>query len=343
MTRDQRIGAVGVVAMLALGCASEADGSGDHGGVAADTFELTDAPSAPAEGTLASAQSVRRKRSQYLREFYKHFAAERAGATAGMLPAELTWSHTGYRADVVPFAGDYVGESAHRRYFRAYFDAVCVEKYEFQYALADDEHVSWHFKMEAFVPSTGKTFDAEFVHVWTFDGARPVAVRSYYDTQVELEALTPGGATRVSDLEDLTDDHRVRTTPYDVDTLVRTVYDHFYAGEIPAVLAMLADDAAIYFKGRDFPFAGTYLGKPALLDFVNNLAGTALPYDIQRFQITEGDRTDVVLYENWQVFATGKSFHIHTVNSWRVNEVGLLTGFSNAPDTDAVAQAYVPD
>ncbi|HET7540585.1 MAG TPA: nuclear transport factor 2 family protein [Polyangiaceae bacterium] len=338
----QVIWAMGALAMLALGCTSAVDGTSAEkrtGDVTRETFDLAAIPES-AE-MPSSAQPVKAKRIRYLRDFYKHFAAERAAATAAMLPAELIWSHTGYRSNVVPFAGDYEGARAHLQYFRDYFDAIRLSEYQFQYKLANEDHVSWHFKIVAFVPATGKTFEAEFVHVWTFDGDRPTAVRSYFDTQIAIQAFTPGGRTWLTDLEDPTDDHRVGTTSYDVESLVRTVYDRFYAGDIPAVLAMLSDDAAIYFKGRDFPFAGTYIGKPSLLQFVYNLAGTALPYDIQRFQITEGDRTDVVLYENWQVFATNKAFHCHTVNSWRLNDAGLLMGFDNVPDTDAVAQAYI--
>lgn len=340
------VGGAAMSAMLSWSCATNVDAT-DPDVDSRNSIELSAALTATLNDAGESApESMRptRKRMQYLREFYKHFATGRGVAAAAMLPATLTWSHTGYRASVIPFAGDYTGERAHRDYFREYFNAISIRQYQFQYELKANRHVSWHFRLVAFVPATGKTFDAEFIHVWTFDDEdRPLAVRTYYDTQVELQALTPGGQALVTDLKNPTDDYRVLPTGYDIDSLVRTVYDRFYAGEIPAVLSMLADDAAVYFKGQDFPFAGTYVGKPELLQFVYNLAGTALPYDIQRYQITEGNRTDVVLYENWQVFATGKAFHCHTINAWRINEQGLLMGFGNAPDTDAVAQAYVPE
>lgn len=61
-----------------------------------------------------------------------------------------------------------------------------------------------------------------------------------------------------------------------------------------------------------------------------------------RSYVTEGDRTDVVLLEHWTVFATGRSYFVHTVNSWRVNGQGKLMGFINYPDVDEVAAAYVP-
>jgi len=42
------------------------------------------------------------------------------------------------------------------------------------------------------------------------------------------------------------------------------------------------------------------------------------------------------------VYATGKPYHVHTVNSWRIAQDGLLLGFINYPDVDEVAAAYVP-
>lgn len=297
----------------------------------------------PASARAGERQDAAHRRIEYLERFYRHFAAGRAIPISEMLPDAMTWSHTGYRPDIVPFAGDYTGRERIREFFESYFAAVTIRDYQFQYKLSDGDYVTWHFKLVAVVPMTGKTFDAEFIDVWRFDaGGAPVQCRRYYDTQVEIASFTLGGPALVADRRDPADDYRVQSTPYDVESMVRTVYDNFYAGNIGAALALVADDAAIYFKGESFPFAGTYIGKGEILNFVYNLAGTALPQDISRFQVTEGDRTDVVLFENWLVYSTGKAFHCHTVNSWRVNGAGLLTGFSNTPDTDEVAQAYVP-
>ncbi|HWR72517.1 MAG TPA: nuclear transport factor 2 family protein, partial [Nitrospirota bacterium] len=242
----------------------------------------------------------------------------------------------------VPFAGLYSGRDEILHLFEDYFAAVRIREYHFQYRLIDGDYVSWHFRLVADVPSTGKTFDAEFTHVWQFDGGRPVFCRSYYDTQLLVEAFTAGGPTWLMDRQNLNDDFEVRRTPYDIQSMVKTVYDLFFTGDIPGVFALLADDVYVYFKGKDNPQSGDYHGFSRVLQFVYNLAGTAVPYDISRFSITEGDRTDVVLFEHWMVFATGKHYYVHTVNSWRINEQGKLMGFINYPDVDEVAAAYVP-
>jgi ketosteroid isomerase-like protein len=283
------------------------------------------------------------RRAEYLDQFYRHFAGQRARALVEMLPADMSWHMIGWREDVVPFAGLYSGRDRILEFFTDYLAAIVIREYRFQYRLVDGDRVSWHFRLVADVPATGKTFDAEFTHVWQFaaDGT-PVFCRSYYDTQLQAEAFRIGGPTELKDRQNPSDDFRVTATPYDVQGLVTSVYDRFYAGDIQGALALLADDAAIYFKGKDNPVSGEYHGLAGALQFVYNLAGTAAPYDIVRTYVTEGDRTDVVLFENWIVFATGKTFHVHTVNSWRVNGAGKLLGFINYPDMDDMAAAYVP-
>ena len=105
---------------------------------------------------------------------------------------------------------------------------------------------------------------------------------------------------------------------------------------------MISPDAYVYFQGRDNPVSGEYHGVDGALRFILNLAGTATPGEISRLYVSEGDRTDVVLFEHWMVNATGKPFHVHTVNSWRVGGDGALLGFINYPDVDAMAAAYAP-
>lgn len=330
-----RSGAVTLVLLGVLGCGQASDAEAalpEAGAAAASLAEHRD-----------HGPRRRDRRVEYLERFYRHFSDEREFALAVSLPEDMTWNVTGWRTEVVPFAGAYVGRRAIWEHFRDYFGAIDVLRYRFEYKLADAEHVSWHFRLTGRVPSTGKTFDAGFVHVWKFgEDGRPVTCRTYYDTQLLAEAFTVGGPRRLADRRDPDDDHQVRSTPYDVEALVAQVYDRFYGGDIPGVFAMLSEEAAVYFQGKDNPQSGEYHGFDGLLQFVMNLAGTARPDAIERFFVTEGDRTDVVLFEHWTVYATGKSYHVHTVNSWRVDAQGKLLGFVNYPDVDEVAAAYVP-
>ncbi len=297
----------------------------------------------PGRGSRDDVYEARDRRVGYLERFYGHFEGERARPIAEMLPDDISWHMIGWREDVVPFAGLYSGHEEILRFFNDYFAAIKIREYHFQYRLVDGDYVSWHFRLVAEVPSTGKSFNAEFVHVWQFDGrGKPVFCRSYYDTQLQVAAFTVGGPTQLTDRQNRDDHFRVGCTPYDVQGMVKALYDLFYSGDIAGVFGMLADDVYVYFKGTDNPQSGEYHGSAGILQFIYNLAGTAALNDVTRFYITEGDRTDVVLLEHWTVFATGKSYHVHTVNSWRVNGQGKLMGFINYPDVDEVAAAYIP-
>ena len=282
-------------------------------------------------------------RADLLDRFYKHFARGQARAVADMLPRDATWHQIGWREDVVPFAGTYVGRKALQHFFSAYFAAVDVEDFAVEYTLASGDYVNVHLRLVGRVRPTHQTFDAEFVHVWHFDSSgKPLFIRSYYETSLQVDAFTPGRGASLADLKDPDDTFEVLPTSYDVEGMVRTLYDNFYVGNFPVALAMAAPDVAIYFKGKGFPFAGEYHGLDGAMQFIYNLAGTAVPYQIDRFQVTQGDRTDVVLFENWHVPSTGKDFHVHTVNSWRVNADGKLMGFINYPDGDVMIDAYTP-
>jgi len=253
---------------------------------------------------------------------------------------------TSYRVGAVPLSGSYKGTSQVLGYFKNLFKSVDIKSLDIQYQLAQGDKVSSHIRLSAKVRSTGKRVEMELVYLFTFDSATGgiKSARIYYDTQVWTRAFQKGGPALLSDTRDPTDDHVIRKTSYDVEGLVRTLYDNFYAGNIPAVFASLSPSVAIYFKGdkSTYPYAGVYTGFDGALQFVQDLAGTAVPYNIVRSQVTEGDRTDVVLFEEWTVFATGKSYHVNTVNSWKVDKNGFLLGFSNFPDSLEIAQAYVP-
>lgn len=284
-----------------------------------------------------------RPRVEYLERFYSAFRSEHAARAAALLPQKLTVHMIGWRTDVVPFAGEYTGRQEYRDLFEAFFSAINFRDYRYEYELSDGAYTTWHFRLVGYVPLTGKTFDAEFVHVWQFDEhERPVFLRAYYDTQLLTDAFTFGGDKLLSDRKNPDDDYRVRPSRYDVKSLVASVYDRFYAGDVSGVFAMLSPNAAVYFQGRDNPQSGEYHGFPGLLQFIQNLAGTASPGEITRGYVAAGDRVDVILFENWTVYSTGKEYHVHTVNSWRVDDQGLLLGFINYPDIDAVAAAYVP-
>ncbi|KGE73891.1 nuclear transport factor 2 family protein [Spirochaeta lutea] len=252
---------------------------------------------------------------------------------------------TSYDPQAVPLAGTYNGRFQISEYFRQLFNTMDIHDIEVQYQLAQDPYVSSHVRLRGRFKDSGTRVDMEFVFLFQFGEEGSITkTRVYYDTQLWTRAHQTPSDQVLQDIQHPGDDFRIRPTDYDLTGLVDQLYANFYAGDIPGVMAMLSPDAAVYFKGdqESYPYAGIYEGQENILQFIQNLAGTAQPYNIQMFQVSEGNRSDVVLFEEWTVFATGKSYHVHTVNSWDVDAQGRLGGFYNYPDSQEIAQAYIP-
>lgn len=321
--------------------------SGSDELAALDTSGIPTAPGVSDSRSLTTTHNaswLREARKEYLAVFFALIKHEQPVA-AVFFPHNATFEVTSYDLSKVPLSGNYTGPLGVFSYLKALFKTMDIRNYTIQYQLADDTHVSSHLRLSATNRKTGKQVEMELVYVFTFGSNGRIAdCRVYYDTQVWTRSFLTSSPAVLSDLRNETDDNKILTTSYDVGNLVKVLYDNFYAGNIPAVLPMLRPDVAIYFKGdkSTYPYAGYYTGIDGALQFVMDLAGTATPYHIDRYQITEGDRTDMVLFEEWTVHATQKSYHVNTVNSWRVASDGLLMGFSNCPDSLEIAQAYVP-
>jgi ketosteroid isomerase-like protein len=310
-----------------------------------DSSSVPAAPQADSRNFGNGGDWLQQARKDYLSVFFGFVEYEKPVAAAFFGPG-ATLEVTSYQPGAVPLSGSYTGTASVLGYFKNLFKAIDIRDLSIQYQLAEGDYVSSHIRLSFTGKKTGKKAEMELVYLFRFDPRTGCisSARIYYDTQVWTRALTPGGPSSLSDTRDPTDNHKIGTTSYDVENLVKTVYDKFYAGDIPSVLTMMSPKVAVYFKGdkTTYPYAGVYKEIPGLLQFIQDLAGTAVPYNIVRFQVTEGDRTDVILFEEWTVFATGKSYHVHTVNSWKVARDGLLLGFSNYPDSLEIAKAYVP-
>lgn len=312
--------------------------------------ELSAVPAPPSlsvaggHSALHSERDLLAARKAYINVFFRLMARERRVA-AWFFTGDATLKVTSYEPDRVPLAGDYTGTRAVGHYLSSLYSAVDFTSLEVQYQLAQGDYVSTHVGLKAEIVSSGSDVDMNLVYLFHFGkNGRIDQCRVYYDTQVWTRAFSGQPGELFADIREPDEDFSVQSSDYDVAAKVDLLYDYFYAGNIPEVLKLLSPDAAVYFKGdqQTYPYAGSYEGTDEILQFVANLAGTAAPYNIERFTVSEGDKTDMVLFEEWTVFATGKSYHVNTVNSWKINPDGLLLGFSNYPDSLEIEQAYKP-
>ena len=124
--------------------------------------------------------------------------------------------------------------------------------------------------------------------------------------------------------------------------VVQSIFEAFGRGDVPGVLAHLAEDVTWKAPGpSSVPYFGDRRGHGGATEFFVQL-GTNV--DFEHFEpgafIAEGDKVVVLGRERGRVKATGKSFD----NDWALVftvEGGKVTGFQCYENTAAIAEAFV--
>jgi ketosteroid isomerase-like protein len=114
--------------------------------------------------------------------------------------------------------------------------------------------------------------------------------------------------------------------------IIRSGYEAFAAGDVPAVLAMFSDDISWHIPGRS-PLAGTYTGPDEVLGFFGQLGersnGT---FNLDVHDVLDNGEEKVVLLLTETAQRNDASLSVSAVHVWGVQE-GKATTF----------QAYVAD
>jgi ketosteroid isomerase-like protein len=114
--------------------------------------------------------------------------------------------------------------------------------------------------------------------------------------------------------------------------IIRSGYEAFAAGDVPAVLAIFSDDISWHIPGRS-PLAGTYTGPDEVLGFFQNLGersnGT---FNLEVQDILDNGDDKVVLLLTEMAQRDDKSLSVSAVHVWSVQD-GKATTF----------QAFVAD
>ncbi len=102
--------------------------------------------------------------------------------------------------------------------------------------------------------------------------------------------------------------------------IIRSGYEAFAAGDVPAVLAIFSDDIAWHVPGRS-PLAGDYTGHDEVLGFFQNLGersnGT---FNIDVHDILDNGEDKVVVLLSETAQRNDKSLSISAVHVWEVQE-----------------------
>jgi ketosteroid isomerase-like protein len=121
--------------------------------------------------------------------------------------------------------------------------------------------------------------------------------------------------------------------------IVRSVYDAFARGDVPAALAVLAPDVK-WTEAEGFPYAGTYSGPDAVLENVFMKLGmewegyAAVPHEF----VAQGDAVVSLGQYSGKYKATGKSFSAPFAHVWTLRD-GKVLRFRQYTDTAVVQRA----
>ena len=123
--------------------------------------------------------------------------------------------------------------------------------------------------------------------------------------------------------------------------VVQTVFEAFGRGDVPALLAMIDEDAEWAAPGpASVPYFGERRGPEGAAEFFKHLGGNV---EFERFEpgdfIAEGDRVVVLGFERGRVRRTGKTFD----NAWALVFTirgGRVAGLHIYDNTAAIAEAF---
>lgn len=121
-----------------------------------------------------------------------------------------------------------------------------------------------------------------------------------------------------------------------------TIKAHYAGSDAKNLDAMMAPitDATVWIEMAGFPYAGTYVGRDAIIAGVFKRIGAEWQgYDFKLERLIDGDATIVGIGTYSGIYKkTGKQMQARVVHVWDVRD-GKVTRFEQFTDTKLVAQA----
>jgi hypothetical protein len=94
-----------------------------------------------------------------------------------------------YGPETIPYAGEYQGRDAARRFFETVLSSVDIHRFEPEQFLADGNMVTVTGQLHLTARSTGRSFRSDFAHVITVRDGRWLRFRDFMNTAVAAEAF----------------------------------------------------------------------------------------------------------------------------------------------------------
>ena len=122
---------------------------------------------------------------------------------------------------------------------------------------------------------------------------------------------------------------------------VQLAYDHFQRGNIPSVLATLADNVEWQLpEMTGIPFSGTRKGREQVREFFSSLARLQDPLEFEpKEYLADRDKVVVQGHYGWRVKSTGRIFESDFVHVFTFQN-GTVVRFQEYADTAAATRAH---
>lgn len=126
---------------------------------------------------------------QVVRRVYDAFARADALVPVDLLTEDADWWASGPPA--IPWAGQHRGRQQVTRYIETVRAAIEVGRVEMREFIVAGDRVVVLGHVWAKARATGRSFDADFAHVWTLRDGKVSAYRNYVDSAAVAEAFRP--------------------------------------------------------------------------------------------------------------------------------------------------------
>ena len=137
--------------------------------------------------------------------------------------------------------------------------------------------------------------------------------------------------------------NQTTTIPTDLLTTVQDNYLRFGQGEVPGILATLADDIVWSHAGNPdvLSFAGTFRGKADVLNFFRQVGEQTRisVFEPRNFHL-EGNRVSNEVHIEGTAVPTGRFWTFASTATWLFNTQGLVSRVDIRGDMSAVEAAY---
>ncbi len=124
----------------------------------------------------------------------------------------------------------------------------------------------------------------------------------------------------------------------------KLAYDHFLQGNIPAILAMCAENVVWQHSGNPslVPFAGTFEGIPGSIRFFEAVGSSVQVTHFEPHSFhAEGNTVTNRVNIRGMVLASGKAYDNPVSVSWSFDDHGRITRYETFGDMSAMEEAFL--